>query len=228
MLKFTAILASCLAILLASLMPPNAKAQDTQLWTALLANGDVKEGEPLLLWFDGHARYSDDVGRLGVSIIRPGLGWRVNDKLSLWVGYAHVISRADGRANIVDHRIWQQATYPIASGEWGNLSGRTRLEQRFLNTGTETAHRLRQFVRYTKPITGSKWTVAAWNEIFIGLNDTNAGPQAGYDQNRTFVGLNRRLSSRVSLEGGYLYNNIGRVGPNASNHNVSLSISVGL
>ena len=175
-----------------------ANAQDTQFWTALFANGPVKEDGRLLLWFDGHARYSEDVSRLGVSIIRPGVGYKLNDKVSLWAGYAYVVSRADGRANITDHRIWQQATYKVASGDWGSIGGRTRLEQRFISTGDETAYRLRQFFRYIKPVS-NHWSVTAWNETFIALNDTDAGTRSGYDQNRTFVGMRWKANDAFSL-----------------------------
>ncbi|MEL6369850.1 MAG: DUF2490 domain-containing protein [Pseudomonadota bacterium] len=206
-----------------ALAAPNmAHADDTQFWTALFSNGPVTEDSRTLLWFDGHARYSEDVSRLGVSIIRPGIGYKLNDRVSLWAGYAWVESRADGRDNITEHRIWQQATYKIAGGQWGSLSGRTRLEQRFLNTGDETGYRLRQFFRYSKPL-DARWTATAWNETFIALNDTDFGAEAGYDQNRTFVGLRWKANRLFSLEGGYLLNDLNRA-VDQTNHNASLSI----
>lgn len=212
----------CLFITLVFLLTPRiAAADDTQLWTALFANGPVKEDSRYLLWFDAHARFSEDVSRLGVSIVRPGVGYRVNDRISLWGGYAWVVSRADGRASITEHRIWQQATYRIGAGDWGTLSGRTRLEQRFLETGDDTGFRARQFFRWIKPI-GPDWSATAWNETFIALNDTDFGANAGYDQNRTFIGARWRASERFSLEGGYLFNHINA--GDRSNHNVSLSI----
>ena len=161
------------------------------------------------------------MGRLGVSIIRPGVGYRVNNRVSLWAGYAWVVSRADGRDNITDHRFWQQATYKIAEGEWGALSARTRLEQRFVSTGNETGWRARQFFRWSKPL-DPRFTATAWNETFIALNDADFGADAGYDQNRTFVGLRWKATRRASLEGGYLFNHINA--GDQSNHNISISI----
>ena len=203
-------------------MQKPADAQDTQLWTALSVNGPIDEDSRFLLWFDAHARYSDDVSRLGVSIIRPGVGYKVNDRLSLWAGYTWAVSRADGRNNITDNRFWQQATYKIAGGEWGSLSGRTRLEQRFLNTGDDTGWRARQMLRYTKPLT-DQLSATAWNETFIALNDTDFGARSGYDQNRTFAGLRWKARPKVIIEGGYLFNDI-KAG-SQENHNISLSIS---
>lgn len=211
-----------------TIMSPGAYGQDTQLWTALISNGPAKKNSRLLLWFDGHARYSDDISRLGVSILRPAIGYKISDRISVWSGYAYVVSRADGRDNIVDHRIWQQATYVIGQGEWGKLSGRTRFEQRFLNTGDDTGYRVRQFVRYSKPL-DLKWTFTAWNETFFALNDTDFGAEDGFDQNRTFVGANYVVSKRLKLEGGYLLNQIRRPGRDGlTNHNISLSFVVPL
>ncbi len=210
-----------------SALAGQASADDNQLWTALFANGPVTDDSRWLLWFDGHARYSEDVSRLGVSIIRPPVGYRLSDRDTHWARNAHDISRADGRSNINEHRIWQQATYKIGEGGWGALSGRTRLEQRFLNTGDETGYRLRQFFRLTKPV-APRWSVTGWNETFIALNDTDFGARGGYDQNRTFAGLRWNASDRVALEGGYLLNHVNRPGDDAVNHNIAFALSARL
>ncbi len=207
-----------------SVVAPAVSAQDdTQGWTALFVNGAPVDDSKALLWFDGHARFSEDVSRLGVSIIRPGVGYRVNDGLALWGGYARVVSRATGRDNITENRIWQQATFGIASGTLGTLTGRTRLEQRFLNTGDDTGWRVRQFFRWLKPV-GDRWSVTAWNETFVHLNDTDFGAEAGFDQNRFFVGLRWRAFDAFSLEGGYLLNTINGPASTANNNNFSISI----
>ena len=80
------------AALLAVVLPASVKADDNQLWAAFLLNGPVSDDNNFLVWFDGHARFRDDASDLGVSIIRPGVGWRMNDTVSLWAGYARVIS----------------------------------------------------------------------------------------------------------------------------------------
>lgn len=215
------------AIFAAALSAPGALAGDTQAWTALFANGPVDSGEGrFLLWFDAHARYSEDVSRLGVSIIRPGVGYRLNDNVSAWAGYAWVVSRADGRESITEHRIWQQATYGVASGPWGSLSGRSRLEQRFVETGADTGHRFRQFLRWSKPV-APRWTAVAWNEAFFAFNDTDWGAASGYDQNRTFIGMGWKPNDAVAIEGGYLLNHLNRA-VDQTNHNLSLSLVVPL
>ncbi len=214
------IVASVLALLLGSGV---ASADDSQLWSAVALTGKA-DNERLLLWFDGHARFSDDASQLGVSIVRPGIGWRVSDKLDLWLGYARVTAHPG--ENIDEDRVWQQATYPIAEVFGGKLSGRTRLEQRFRDSDNETAVRLRQFFRWAVKFDDSDYSFVAWNETFFGLNSAAARQRDGFDQNRAFLGFAWQANSRLRAEVGYLNNQIKRVGDDASNHNFSVTLFV--
>lgn len=204
-----------------------ARASDTEYWNGLVISGPARENSRLLLWFDGHARIADGADELSTGIVRPGLGYKLNDDLSLWAGYAFVTSRNAG--DLVDeHRTWQQATYPVTSIFGGTLSGRTRLEQRFRDNADETGHRIRQFIRWSAPIDGPL-SLVLWNETFIGFNRTNGGNASGYQQNRGFAGLGYTPASRLRVEAGYLNNHL-RVdsAPDRFNHNVSLTMFVGL
>lgn len=217
------------AALLAVVLPASVKADDNQLWAAFLLNGPVSDDNNFLVWFDGHARFRDDASDLGVSIIRPGVGWRMNDTVSLWAGYARVISRSDTAPDVKENRIWQQATYNIGSVLGGSLAGRTRLEQRLLNTGDDTGWRARQFLRYSRPFANDDYSFIAWNELFIAFNDTDWGARSGYDQSRTFVGAGWQMRDNLRFEGGYMLNHINRSnGPNATNHVLSISLVAAL
>lgn len=46
---------------------------------------------------EGQARWSNDVSRLGQSIIRPGLGYKISAQTSVWLGYAWVKSSPLGK-----------------------------------------------------------------------------------------------------------------------------------
>ena len=55
------------------------------------------------------------------------------------------------------------------------------------------------------PLTGDgSWALAAYDEAFVVLNDRRNGPQAGFDQNRAFLGINRALTIHVRVEVGYV------------------------
>ncbi|MEZ6013185.1 MAG: DUF2490 domain-containing protein [Hyphomonas sp.] len=205
--------------------PAHAQTTDQQIWTSVLVSGPVSDDSRLLVWFDGHARFSDDMGGLGVSILRPGLGWKMNDNLSLWGGYARVTSDS-GRGDLEEYRFWQQATYSLPGMFAGKSSGRTRLEQRWREAGDDTGWRLRQSLRWTKTLEETPISLVLWNETFVAFNEADWGQADGYDQNRAFAGLGFRLTDRSQLELGYLHNHIRRSGPDASNHNLAVSLSV--
>ena len=76
------------------------------------------------------------------------------------------------------------------------------------------------------PAQGSRWAIALSNEVFVTLNDLPAGPPAGFDQNRTFVGVNFRASYEMDFELGYLNNVVRLRSPAAAqvNHVIALSV----
>ena len=51
----------------------------------------------------------------------------------------------------------------------------------------------------------ARWSLAAWDELLVTLDDTEAGPAEGVDQNRLFLGVLRQYSPKVGLEFGYLW-----------------------
>lgn len=197
---------------------------DFQSWNAIAIAGPVKDDSRLLLWFDGHARFNNDASDLGVSIIRPALGWRVNDNLDAWAGYARVVSRDDGRPDIEEDRFWQQATYSLPDVFGGGLGGRSRLEQRFRGTG-ETGWRYRQFVRWARPIGNSDLSAVVWDELFLNINEADGVQRSGFDQNRLFVGAAWRFTQSGRFEAGYLNNILDTpLDEEQVNHNLSLTL----
>lgn len=218
-----------LAMILTFAPVSQAAADDFQLWTAVSAKGPLNEDGRFLVWFDGHARFRNDAGDLGVSILRPGLGWRLNRDLSLWAGYARVVSRQDIRADVEEHRLWQQATYKVGEALGGTVTGRTRLEQRFIDGGGDTGWRMRQSFRYSRPLSGAPLSAVVSNETFLALNDTDWGAANGYDQSRNFIGLNYKATDHLAVEGGYMLNHISRANASdAFNHVVSVSLNLSL
>ncbi|MBB5747392.1 DUF2490 domain-containing protein [Brevundimonas variabilis] len=201
-----------------------AAQDDTQSWNAVFASGPVSENSRLLVWFDGHARFRDDASNLDTTILRPGIGWRASPRLDLWAGYALVSTRRPG-PDVEEHRIWQQATYPVVTIAGGRLTGRTRIEQRFRVGGDDTGWRLRQFLRWSRPIEGGPVSVVLSNETFVGLNDTDWGQGDGFDQNRAFAGLAWQAAPGLRVEGGYMNQQIkGNARPDRSNDNLVLSV----
>jgi hypothetical protein len=214
--KFLPIVSVIFLSSLFSITSAKASDQDTQFWSSFAINGPVSDDSELLVWFDGHARFSDDASRLGVSIIRPAVGMRYSENTTLWLGYARVTSHPGD--DVEEDRIWQQALYKLPGVFGGSFSGRTRIEQRDRDGGG-TGHRVRQFLRWSKPIENSDLSYVVANELFVGVNDTDWGQKSGLDQNRLFLGFNYQIDDNNRVEFGYINNEINRVGPdNQTNH----------
>lgn len=214
--------AVCAAAVLAWL--PGVSAAQDQVWSSVNTSGPVSTGSRWLVWFDGHARFREGGDTLDTTILRPGVGYRVNPRLDLWVGYAQVTNRRPG-ADVQEHRVWQQASYPIVRIAGGALTGRTRLEQRFREGGDGTGLRLRQFVRWSRPLGDGPVSAVVANETFIALNDADWGQRGGFDQNRAFLGLAWQATPKARLEAGYLNHRING-GPVSDTVNDTLSLAV--
>jgi hypothetical protein len=209
--------------------PQDASPDDTGGWLALFARGDINHDalpNKYRWWFDGHMRFFDDTDGFGQSIIRPGLGYALNDHAAVWAGYGWILSSPVHGSDFDEHRVWQQFTWSQRL-EPVTLGLRSRLEQRFLETGSDTGWRFRQMLSWRHEMRSDpRYTLVLWNEVFIHLNDTNWGAVNGFDQNRLFMGFGRRPDpdSRSRVEIGYLYQRVDRSsGFNLNNHLLSIN-----
>ena len=87
-------------------------------------------------WLDAQLRHQGDDSGFEQFIARPGLGYAVTERATLWAGYAWIATERDaGRSD--EHRLWQQLTW---SERYQTVSVllRTRLEQRFVEDGDDT------------------------------------------------------------------------------------------
>lgn len=210
---------SCCATLLLCL-PAATMAQapaDTQQWTLLLAT--VRPTPEWRLHLELQPRLGDDVSAVDQVLTRWAVGRQLSPRVSVWGGHAWVANiRATG--NIHEQRLWQQLSVALpAAGAWAP-SLRFRLEQRFAEPWEDSSHRVRALGRLARPIDAEgRWLVALWDELFVTLDDTRAGPPQGVDRNRLFGGVRRRLTQQASLEIGYLWQATRpRIGPRQDAH----------
>jgi hypothetical protein len=201
--------------------PSTARAQTTQrfeVWYSMPMTADIGDDVPgLQLWLDEHVRRGPDQT---VHITRPGIGLRILDWMIVYLGYAWVPTFIDEPQTVRhEHRIWEQLIMnwsPI--GEIA-IQSRTRFEQRFSDSGDDVALRLRQFVRLLwKPEQTSPLAFVVWDEIFVGLTDSDWGPVIGYDQNRLFGGPALSIEDIARIEVGYMFNHLRREPINVIGH----------
>lgn len=206
-------------------MPVVAQTHDDgALWLGYLASGRFAAKESALgdfrWWLEVQHRQRDEGQHFDLGVIRPGLGYAFNDRISFWAGYARVESDAARRDPFGEDRTWQQLTLSLPADGF-TLQWRNRLEERFIEDESETGWRLRELLKTTVPVTDDKRLfLSVWDELFFDLNDTTWGQRAGFRQNRAFAGLGwfADEARTISFEVGYLNQWIDRRNEDGLNH----------
>jgi hypothetical protein len=203
-----------------------ADTSDGQSWIQAIAVGPVSENWRAHL--EVQPRWFSDVSELGLVIVRGAVGRRILPRTTAWLGYAHV-PRTQGAGTQHEQRVWQQLSLDIPpAGRW-NSAGRIRLEQRWLSPWDNSSHRLRLMIRTERPLGRDGWTLAFYDETMLTLDATARGPNRGYDRNRSYGGVQRRIFPRVVAELGYLWENSTIRGPEQRNdHAVIGTLHLGL
>lgn len=216
-----------LATVAALTLPVPATAQttqDEQVWLNLTVQGPI-DGK-LVYFAEIQPRIGQGVSHLDQLIIRPAIGYRVTPRLTLFQGYAHVFLPIEGAPDRNEDRSFQQASWIVPTAK-GELTSRTRMEQRWRSDGNDTGWRLREMLRYELPIKGSKVRALGSVEGFVALNATDWGVRDGFDQVRTFAGVEVSLFGQSTAELGYLNQTINQpAGRTQMIHVASISVFI--
>lgn len=228
MQKHSLLVASAAVLTLAIADPAHAR-QDPQLWTS--ASASLKLSSRWQLNQEVTARFSDNRKGLyeveGVTLV----GYKLNKSVTLAAGYVHNPQYSGGDFQVMERRARQQITVDnIAKVAGGKLGARMRMEQRWRENVDGTAVRLRPYSKYSLPLSaGGATSLVLSSEAFVNLKSTSFQRRNGVDRMRNLIGVNRRLSPKLSLEGGYL-NQYGfvRNGDDTVDHVASLSLGLSL
>ena len=190
-------------------------SNDFRLWTPVFLT--VALPQNYIAYAEVNPRFGDDVSDLNQLILRTALGYKLNDKWSVWQGYAWSTVYYNA-ANLPEftgeHRIYQQLTYKdkyefLEAFPFIKIQSRSRLEERWLDHIEGTALRARTMLRVDIPLPQiPDWSFVTFDEIFFNLNGLmgNKGvlaPEAGFDQNRWFIGFNRQFTPQFNMDLGY-------------------------
>lgn len=224
---------SLLVVMASTLMVAKARADNSregdQIWATALAQGGFGFVHPQLSrvrgWLELQGRWrsfgeSYETGFLP----RVALGYAINNQVTVFSGFAAIETDPARRKPFAELRPWQQLTWNLPVNGF-TLQSRTGLEQRILQNNL--GWRLRELVKMTVSVPGTdKVYLAAYEELFLDLDDTTWGQRRRLRQNRFFVGSGLRLDSakRVSLEVGYLNQWIDRRREDRVNHVLSLNL----
>lgn len=217
------------ALFLTAASPAAAQVtQDTQLWF----NATLFGSHGSFAYFaEAQPRFGDGISRLDQLILRPAIGWKLHEDLTIYQGYARVENTPADAPAFHEDRSFQQGSWEIGTFEGFKLSSRTRFEQRWQSDGRDVGFRFREMMRASHPIFGEASGLKALvsSEVFVALNDTDWGARAGFDQIRTFVGLEIPLQEKSrgksTVEVGYLNQTVNApAAPVEVNHILSLNL----
>jgi hypothetical protein len=200
--------------------------EDQQIWVNVTAMGSLTDR--LIYFAELQPRTGDGAERVSQVLMRGAVGWKFSNAVSLYGGYAHVEQPVRNGRDTNEERGFLQLTWQMGEIAGGGLSTRTRLEYRTLSTGDDSGWRVRSMIRYVRPLTGPDAPRAlVWAEPFVALNDTDWGARGGFDQLRSFVGLEIPLPGKSTVEAGYLNQAVNAAGPrNRMNHVASLTVFI--
>jgi len=202
-----------------------ARAQDNDLNIWGVATSSIETSDKTFIWLEAQPRFTNDASRLGQLLLRSGVGYKLNDKTSVVVGYAYIFTDPVGPASSNEHRIWQQLSFNIfGDGKGTTLKGRSRLEQRIFEGSGDLGVRFRQQLNLSVPL-NDKLRAVFYTEPFITFNTTNIGQRDGLNVWRNFAGLSFPISKNISLSPGYLNQYVPLVGEDRIDHVTVIGIS---
>jgi len=176
---------------------------DGRVWWNVTAQERAGTQSPWRWYMEVQGRHRDGLSDFDQLLVRPAVGFDLTSRSSLWVGYGYTPSYPAVGDVVTENRYWQQYLW-VAPAVGGVFQSRARLEERAIERNDKVAWRLREFMRFTRPIARSgALTAVVWDEVFVHLNDTTRTVQ-GFDQNRVFAGIGLPAGRRGRFEIGYL------------------------
>lgn len=188
-----------------------ATIKDDNIWATTSVTGVL--GRPAagqVPWqytLESQVKFADHDEKMAQYTWRAAVGRQLGAHWSAWAGYSHAeVDTPLTSRPYREHRPFAQLAW-TDTAQGFSLTGRLRVEDRLLNTGSDAGLRTRHLARISHPLADSaRLSGVLWDEVFLNWNDTDFGSRRGFDQNRLFGGVGWRHSETVRWETGYLHN----------------------
>ena len=151
---------------------------------------------------------------LNTLLIRPGIGYNINVKQMVTVGYTYFGSwenEIENKAYEPENRIFEQYQIESDVGKL-DITNRLRFEQRFIGQKSDRifAQRLRYYVQFRLPILSDPLFTrglyaTVQNEFFLNVPGSNKAGKNWFSQNRSYAGIGYRYSDKLDVETGYMF-----------------------
>jgi len=183
--------------------------EDFSVWISNTYQTDFG-GSNYLAFLELAPRTKNDNGDFSQILVRPILGYKLNNELTAWLGYTWQgeYSKNQGqRFGNATNDFIQQLQWIHDFSPALNFQYRLRLEQRFF-ADDDAGHRVRQRFRVTYTLPESKIYLIAADELFIYFNNLNDSPRAtqvqqGINQNRSYAGIGYKFNKHINVDTGY-------------------------
>lgn len=174
-------------------------SNDFGLWTAININAPITE--KIQTRFQISPRLVDNVTDFSQFVLHSLLGYKFNDHFSFYQGHAWNTLYIPRFTR--EQRIYQEAIVSHKVDKL-NFDHRFRFEERFLQGFDTFSLRGRYRLKGTYPLDkNEKWSLVLFDELFINFSSSSNGPQAGFDQNRIYAGINRKFNENINADLGY-------------------------
>jgi len=183
--------------------------QNSNLW--LTFHTRINLGDKWYFNNETHLRRSEFLAEWQQVILRPSITFKLDKKFSFKAGYSRLWNYPYNRTStkiIPEDNFWQRLliTQHFAKSKleqsyryelrWiGNLENNEITSRRFVN-------RLRYRIKYDRNIGKKGIVLTAYNEIFISIS--NGYRQIGFNQNWTYIGIGKKLSTKLKLQFGFI------------------------
>ena len=155
--------------------------------------------------------------------IRPGLYYQITDRAFVGGGYAYNLGFNNNNQHTHEQRLWEDIGVTLFESNSYKVQERSRFEHRQFEHQGEISTGLRQLLKVSIQLSPT-YTGIISDEAYFNLNKT-AQVQSGFDQNRLFLGVGRKILNATNLEVGYLNQYVAISSPDRMNHVLAINIS---
>ena len=204
------------AFILVSLIIPissSAQEKNDQLgaWYMYFYNTTFKES-PWGIQGDLQYRNWNLGGDLEQLLIRSGITYQPKKaQIKFTLGYGNITTGMIGSSNVTsgEHRIYQEALYPVKFGNRIYTNHRFRYEQRFVEgQDLRTRYRYNLFINVPlnkKTLEKKAMYIALYNEIFInGQRNIGYNSVEIFDRNRAYAAIGYVIKNGLSVQLGIM------------------------
>jgi len=195
--------------------------RDDRIWLTYQADHRITQNLKAMIQIQPYWR-DEGVHRDQITI-RPGLYYQISNTVFIGGGYTYNLGYSNRNQHTHEQRLWEDIGATLLEGSSYKIQERTRFEHRQFEHQGEMSTGLRQLVKLSIQLSPDYVAIIA-DEAYFNLNKTTQ-VKSGFDQNRLFLGVGRKILTTTNLEVGYLNQYVAMSSPDRMNHVIAINIT---